>query len=482
MRILLLNPPFKFNISRASRWPEETKTGTLYYPFWLSYAAGVLLKAGHKVLLLDAIANKWGFPETIDKVAEFGPELVVIETSTPSICNDVEFVDELSKRSKVKIALTGPHVSALPEQTFKLSENIDYIARNEYEYTILELARTLENNGRIDKVAGLSFKSGRTVIHNPNREAIKDLDKLPFVSEVYKKFLKISDYRYALARHPMIQVWSSRGCPNMCTFCLLPQTMMGRSFRARSPENFVDELEWITKNLPEAKEIFIEDDTFSVDKGRVSRICDLIDKRGLNITWSVNARADIPYEILVRMRETGCRMVIVGYESGNQNVLNNIKKGITIRQATKFTEDAKKAGLKIMGCFMIGLPGDTRETVMETFEFAKKLKPDMAFFQQAIPFPGTEFYEWAKRNRYLIAKDWSEWLDKNGQLNFLVSYPELSGDEIRKLRDRFNTRFNLNPVHLIGQHLRSLDVDEQARLLNLEKDYLSFLIKKKLIR
>jgi radical SAM superfamily enzyme YgiQ (UPF0313 family) len=221
----------------------------------------------------------------------------------------------------------------------------------------------------------------------------------------------------------MIQIWSSRGCPNYCTFCQLPQSFDGRIFRPRSPENFVDELEWIKNNMPQIREVFIEDDTFTIDKERVQKICDLIIERKLKITWSVNVRADLEYGLMKKMKDAGCRMLIVGYESGNQQLLNNVKKGITLVQAERFTEAAKRAGLKIFGCFMIGLPGETRETIYKTLNFAKKLNPDMAFFQQAVPFPGTEFYEWCKKNGYLTAKNWNEWLDKNGQLDFIVTYP-----------------------------------------------------------
>jgi radical SAM superfamily enzyme YgiQ (UPF0313 family) len=189
-----------------------------------------------------------------------------------------------------------------------------------------------------------------------------------------KKFLKITDYRYALARHPMIQILSSRGCPNMCSFCLLPQTMMGRMFRPRSPENFVDELEWISKNIPEVKEIFIEDDTFTVDRQRVFKICELIKQRNLKIVWSANVRADLSIDILKSMKSAGCRILIVGYESGNEGILKNIKKGITTKMAKQFTVNAKKFRLKIFGCFMLGLPGETLKTIEETFRYAQELR------------------------------------------------------------------------------------------------------------
>ncbi len=478
MKVLVLNPPFKFRISRDSRWPEFTKTGTLYYPFWLSYCAGVLLENNHEVLLIDAIAKDWGVEKTIREIKGFNPELLVMETVTPTIYNDIKFVEELKKKMpRMKTVLVGTHVSALPEETLKLSKSIDFIVRREYDYTILELANTLEKNKDVKNIEGISYRKGNEIIHNKDREFIQNLDELPFISKVYKKFLNIRDYRYALAQHPMIQIWSSRGCPNRCTFCQIPQTFMSRTFRARSPENFVEELEWIKKNLPEVKEVFIEDDTFTTDKERVEKICYLIIKKKLKITWSANVRADLSYDLMKKMKEAGCRMLIVGYESGNQKILNNIKKGITLEMAEEFTKNAKKTGLKIFGCFMIGLPGDTKKTVNETFEYAKKLNPDMAFFQQAVPFPGTELYNWVKENDYLTVKDWSDWLDDNGQLDCIISYPWLTNKEIRGLRDKFTIQFYLSPKHLWEEFKRNLSLSEQVRLMKARFDYLKYLIK-----
>ena len=320
MRIALINPPNKFKISKSSRWPEYTKSGTLYYPIWLSYATGVLLENGHNVILIDAIANNWDFSKTIDEIIKFNPDLVVVGTSTPTIFDDIKFVEEFKKTVNTKIVLVGTHVSALPEETLRMSKSIEFVARKEYDYTILDLANTLENDGNLKNVLGISYRHGKNIIHNSDRPLIQNLDYLPFVSKIYKKFLNVYYYRYALARHPMIQIFSSRGCPNRCTFCDIPQTFMDRTFRKRSPKNFVDELEWVSKNLPEIKEIFIEDDTFTVDKKRVMEICELIKERSLDIVWSVNARVDIPHDVLKVMKDAGCRLLVIGYESGNQKI------------------------------------------------------------------------------------------------------------------------------------------------------------------
>jgi len=479
MRVLFLNPPFKFRISRDSRWPEHTKSGTLYYCYWLSYAIGLMIKeSDHKVLLLDAIVNDWDFGETFEKIGKFKPDLIVIETTTPTFKNDVKFAEEVKEKIKCKTCFVGTHVSALPTESLEYSKTIDFIAKKEFEYTILDLANSLENKKPLEKILGLSFRKGKKIIHNNDRPLIKNLDGLPFVSGVYKEFLDIKNYRYALARHPMIQIFSSRGCPNRCTFCQYPQVFSNHKFRARSPENFVNELEWIKQNLPEVKEIFIEDDTFAIDEKRVWEICDLIIERELKIIWSTNMRVNTSYKTLKKMKDAGCRIVIVGYESGNQKILNNVKKGTTIRQAEEFTKNCKKIGLRIFGCFMIGLPGETKDTIEQTFQFAKKLNPDMVFFQHAVPFPGTEFYEWCKKNNYLISNDWGDWLDKNGRLNFMINYPNLSAQDLKEIRDKLVLRYYLTPKNILQNILRNLHPSEMARFINVVKDYLMYLITK----
>lgn len=480
MRALFLNPPFGFKVSKESRWPEHTKSGTLYYPYWLAYAAGLMMQEGkHEVLLLDAIANGWTFEQTLKKIEDFNPGLVVMETATPTFTNDLKFAELLKKRKRCKICFVGTHVSALPEESLKASIAVDFVARREYDYTILNLANTIEKNRNLKNVLGMSYRKGKRIFHNPDRPLIKNLDALPFVSRVYKEFLDIHDYRYALARHPMIQVWSSRGCPNRCSFCLYPQTFSGRAFRARSPENFVAELEWIKENLPEVKEVFIEDDTFSVDKERVLKICKLMKDKNLNLVWSANARADIPYDVLKEMKDAGCRMLIIGYESGNQQILNSIKKGILIERAVSFTSDAKRVGIKIFGCFMIGLPGETRETIEQTFQFARKLNPDMVFFQQAVPFPGTEFYEWCKANGYLTTENFEKWLDSNGQLDYLVNYPNLTNEEIKSIRDRLVIRYYTSPRYIWQTLTHNMNLDEMKRLATVARDYLLYMVRKR---
>ena len=291
-RVLFLNLPFLFKISRASRWPEKTKSRTLYYPYWLAYAAGVAEKNGHDVLLLDAIAKDWTARQTVQSILDFQPDLVVGETTTPTIQFDLHFVKQSKDEGfRGKFCLTGTHVSVLYNQVLNNCPELDYAVVGEYDETISELLTALNDPG---PVLGVAYRDDGRIIFTGNRSYIQNLDDLPFVSQVYHKFLKFEDYFYALARHPMIQIFSSRGCPYRCNFCQYPQTMGGRKYRKRSAENFVQELEYIVQTLPQVKEIFIEDDTFTVDQKRVDQICDLIIKKRLKLVWSCNVRAEVP--------------------------------------------------------------------------------------------------------------------------------------------------------------------------------------------
>lgn len=482
MKACFLNPPFTPLFSRTSRWPETSKSGTFYYPFWLAYATGVLEKEGFETELIDAPADGLSLDHAGAVVERFDPELLVVETSTPSIYNDLRVVEGIKKRlPDVKTVLVGPHVSVLPEESLRLSPSIDIVARKEYDYTVLDIARRLEiGSDDFSRVSGISWREENAIRHNPDRPLIDDLDAIPFVSGVYKRHLDIDVYYYTIAFHPMVQVFTSRGCPSRCTFCLWPQTFMGRKFRARSAENVVDEMEYIVSDLPRVQEIFFEDDTFTINKRRIVEICELIVSRGIDIPWSANARGDISRDVLLALKRAGCRLLVIGYESGNQGILNNIKKGMTLEMFRKFTRNCKKLGIKLHACFMVGLPGETPETIRETVRFAEELNTDMVQFQVAVPFPGTEFYQWCEDNRYLLTRDPGQWVDDFGILDCLVDYPQLTRDYLKAMADRATVRYYLRPRYVVLAIRQFLeDRREMKRFLRSASNYLRYLIFKR---
>jgi anaerobic magnesium-protoporphyrin IX monomethyl ester cyclase len=480
MRVLLLNPPFMPKFSRTSRSPAVTKGGTIYYPYWLAYATGVLEKNGFEVKLIDAPARGVSHGQVIKISKNFHPDLVVVDTSTPSIYNDTKFAEAIKNATSSFVTLVGTHVSTLPEETLRLSKKIDAVARREYDYTILELAQELEKRKRLEKVLGISFRENNRIIHNPDRPFIKNLDELPFVSGVYKKHLRIEDYFYATVFHPEVAILSGRGCPYGCSFCLYTQVFWSRTYRLRSAKNVVDELEFINNELPQVREVMFEDDSMAsmTTAKRCREICKEIIKRKLKIGWVANSRADVDYETLKLMKKAGCRLLCVGYESMSQLILNKIHKGITIEMMKKFTENAKKVGLQIHGCFILGLPFDNFKTTIETIKFATKLNIDSAQFYPLMVYPGTESYDWAKENGYLITEDYSQWLTPEGWHNCMVSRPGLSNQKLVKICDKARISFYLRPNYFSKRFkLFIKNWDEAKRTFMSGKTFFKYLLR-----
>lgn len=465
MKILLLNPPFLHMYSRSSRSPAVTRSGTVYYPIYLSYCCGILEKEGFEVKLVDAPARHYGLGDVLRIVRKVKPKIVVIETSTPSIYNDIKVAEAIKNVIKAFIVLVGTHVSALPEETLKLSDKIDAVARKEYDHTVKDLAYTLKEGRNPIKVLGISYRKGKKIIHNPDRPFIENLDELPFVTSVYKKHLNIEDYFFAAAEYPMVMIMTGRGCPFRCFFCNWPQVFHGRRYRLRSAENVVAEFEYVLKNLPQVREIGIEDDTFSANLERARTICKLLIKKGINkkIKWWANTRVNLDLKTMKLMKKAGCRLVIPGYESGVQEILNNINKGITIKQSLKFARNAKKAGLLVHGCFILGLPGETKESIRKTIEFAKKLNPDTAQFFPLMAYPGTEAYDWARKNNYLSTNDFSKWLNEDGQHTSIINIAGLTSEQIIDYCRQARKEFYLRKEYVFYKVKQSLSNFEEAK-------------------
>ena len=450
IKVLFLNPPFLKKFSRPQRSPAVTKSGTLYFPMWLAYAAGVLMENGFEIDFIDAPADGLSMDTVEERVRKFEPALIVMDTSTPSINNDVSIAKKLKGICpNAFIVLVGTHVSALPEEVINIDMCIDAVARFEYDYTILNLAKTLNVKGDLKNVMGISYKDGSTIIHNDRQPYIENLDELPFVSKVYKKFLKIENYFNPNALYPMVTITSSRGCPFPCTFCVYPQTLMGRGFRLRSVENVVYEMEFIVENFPQAKAIFFEDDTMTVNKKRCKELAELILKKGIRISWTANARVGLDYDTMHIMREAGCRSLCVGFESGSQKILENMKKKTKLGEMKEFMENARKAGMLIHGCFMAGLPGETKETLRETLELAKGLNPDTVQFYPVMVYPGTEAYTWYKERNLIRSSDFSKWITPEGLHNTVISTESLSSEELVRFCDEARREFYLRPGYII---------------------------------
>jgi radical SAM superfamily enzyme YgiQ (UPF0313 family) len=477
MKIYMLNPPYFPHFGRGMRWQDTGRGGTLYYPIWLSYATAVV-EQEHETKLVDAPAWNWSRKDVVEDIKKFKPDLIVMDSSFPSLNNDMEVATEIKQNYDAEIVIVGPPASQFPDKILN-NGGIDIAARFEYDFTIKEIADTMEKGGSLERIEGISYKADGKMIHNPDREFTSsgDMDEIPFVSKVYKKHLNIDDYFMGSSLYPEVQIFTGRGCPYLCTFCSWTQTLMGRKYRVRSIQNVLDELAWIQDNL-NVKEVFFEDDTFTINEKRVLEFCKKYKERAMDITWACNARVGLDYETMEEMKKANCRLVIVGYESGSDEILKNIKKDSTVEQVRKFAVDARKAGLLVHGDFIIGLPGETEETVEMTKRLIRETKPDILQVSVASPFPGTEFYEWCKENDCLVTDDPNEYLDGQGHQKAIISYPWLTAEEITTAVDETlkNYYLSLNYIPLAaGQVLRRHGMDEARRLWYSARMFLGYI-------
>jgi len=480
MKILMLNPPFLPKYSRFSRSPAVTKSGTIYYPIWHAYATGLLEKEGHDVKLIDAPADGLKRDDCYRIVREFKPQIVVVYTSTPSIYNDVEIGGNIKELlPDCFIVLTGPHVSVLSKESLELDKRIDAIARREYDMTLVEIANKLDNKEDISNVAGLTLRVGNDIKSNPDRELIDDLDSIPFVSAVYKRHLRIEKYFYAHCRYPVVSIFTSRGCYGRCNYCVYPQQMFGRKQRQRSPENIVAEFEYIERELPQVKEVLIDDDTFSFNQEHTIKFCELMIQKNIKLLWTVECRANLKYETMVMMKKAGCRLIVVGFESADDQILKNIKKGLTVERMKQFVLDAKKAGIMIHSCFMAGNKGETRDTLMKSLKFAKEINADTCQFFPLMVYPGTEAYECAKANNYLTTTDFRNWLTKDGLHNCVVSTPELSAKDLVDFCDYARRSYYLSSKYLAYKVIQVMkNPDELSKTLKSAKTFIKYLFRR----
>jgi hopanoid biosynthesis associated radical SAM protein HpnJ len=377
-------------------------------------------------------------------------DLCVIHTSHPSFASDVRVAEALkAENPRLTIGMVGPAVAVAPAASLRASEALAFVARREFDFTIQEVAQ-----GRpFDQVLGLSYRDDGRVRHTGERPVLEDMDALPFVTPVYRRDLTVEHYAIGYLDHPYVSLYTGRGCRSRCTFCLWPQTVGGQRYRTRSPEHVAEEMALAAKLFPQVREFFFDDDTFTDDAPRAEAIARRLGRLGL--TWSVNAKANVAYETLKVLRDNGLRLLLVGYESGSQAILNRVKKGVRLDAARRFTRDAKSLGITIHGTFILGLPGESRETIRETIAFAREIDPHTIQVSLAAPYPGTALYDEARANGWL---EEAALVDGVGVQQSALGYPHLSRTEIFHSVEAFYRRFYLRPrklVSLAGQSLAS---------------------------
>jgi hopanoid biosynthesis associated radical SAM protein HpnJ len=437
MKTLFLQAPSfdGFDGGAGSRYQAKREIKSFWYPTWLAQPAAMV--PGSR--LLDAPADGIGVEETLNIAADY--ELVIIHTSTPSFPTDVKFAEALKAREPAMlIGLVGAKAAVEPDATLGASLAIDFICREEFDYTCQEVAA----GNPLPDILGLSYKlPDGTVQHNAARPMIEDMDELPFVAPVYQRDLKVENYFIGYLKHPYVSIYTGRGCRSRCTFCLWPQTVGGHRYRVRSPENVLAEVKWIKENMPEVKEIMFDDDTFTDFRPRAEEIARGMGKLGM--MWSCNAKANVPYSTLKIMKENGLRLLLVGYESGDDQILLNIKKGLRTDIARRFTSDCRELGITIHGTFILGLPGETQDTIEKTIRYAQDINPHTIQVSLAAPYPGTALYQQAMDNGWLKDRKVISLVNENGVQLAALSYPHLSREEIYHSVEVFYKRFYFRP-------------------------------------
>jgi len=469
MRTLFLNPPsFEgFDGGASSRWPASREIESYWYPVWLCYPAGMIPDSK----VLDAPPHKVSIEQTVAMADDY--ELLVLFTSTPGFNVDVKIAEMMKDNNpKLKVAFVGPPVTTEPEKSLRATTAIDFIVKREFDYAIRDFAM----GKPLAEIPSVAFRNADgSIQNNPEAPVIENLDELPWVTKVYKRDLDFRNYNVPFLQNPYISFYTSRGCPAQCTFCLWPQTHSGHRWRLRSSDDILNECRWALENFPGLKEIFFDDDTFNYQKARTIELCSKL--KTLKFTWSCTSRVTTDYDTLKAMKEAGCRLLIVGYESGDQQILKNIKKGATIDMARRFTANCKKLGLTVHGDFIVGLPGETRDSIRSSINFAKELDVETIQVSIAHPYPGTEFYDHVKKNG-LITID--AMTDEAGHQLPNYNYPGLDKGELVEWVERFYGEYYFRPkvaFRLVSKAL--FDGNDRRRLYKEAKEYLSLRSKRK---
>ena len=463
MKILLIEPPptsDKGNL-RTLGSMGTLKADMAWPPLDLMIISGLLDKNGYETSILDANTLRLNFSQVKDCINNEKPELVVFTTSTPTIYHDLKIADITKEVSPdTKTAAVGTHIMALPAETLKENKNLDFSILSESEMVILEL---LNANLNPEDIKGVAYRRGDEIVKNPPHPLWYDLDAFGFPSH-HK--VPINHYRDPLMkRSPMTITYTERGCINACIYCSSP---FYSKVRQRSIPRVIEELKWIVSLG--IREIRFFDCGLTNYIDRTNSLLDEMIKEKIDLTWACNVRADrFPLDIAKKMKEAGCHTVNIGAESADLEVLKNIRKNITPDMVEKAVLTAKKAGLKALVYFMLGLPGETNKTIKKTVSFAKKIGPELITLGIATPHPGTKFYEYLDNKGYLVTKNWSEYDPIKSPV---YNYPGLSSAEIELARDKGYRSFYLRPAYILKRFFSQRKIFD---VINNFKNFIGFM-------
>jgi hopanoid biosynthesis associated radical SAM protein HpnJ len=470
MKTLFVNPPsFEgFDGGAGSRYQARREIRSFWYPTWLAQPAAMV--PGSR--LIDAPPDGL----TVEQVAPLAKdhELVVLHTSTPSFANDARFAARLKEENPdVMVGMVGAHVGVLPLESMTAAPAVDWVAVGEFDYACLDVA----SRKPLKDVLGIAYRDNSRVEFTPKRPTLENMDALPSVIDVYKRDLTIENYFIGYLKHPYVSLYTGRGCRSKCTFCLWPQTVGGHVYRVRSADSVEAEMALAKRYFPQVREFFFDDDTFTDDLPRAEEIARRLGRLGL--TWSCNAKAIVPRKTLEILKANGLRLLLVGYESGNQKILNNIKKGVRLDIAREFSRNARELGITIHGTFILGLPGETPETIRETVRYACEIEPETIQVSIAAPYPGTYLYRQAQEQGWLQIET-GDLVDTHGIQTVALNYPGLSKTLIFDSVDEFYRKFYFRPrkmISLFGGMLR--DPQVMKRRLREGVEFFRFLRERK---
>lgn len=455
MKIVLVYPPIPI------------VTGSLTPTSGLAYLASVLLQNGAQVSVVSSDAEQLDVDGTISKILTLSPDIMGISVSTPTANNSLKIIESIKRcKSNIRILVGGPHPTLFPEEF--LNKSVDFVIRGEGEKTLAELYLHFNEKISLGGIRGLSYTKNGQYIHNPARELIEDLDTLPFPSwELFPIKRYKSDFTKKKLSLPVV---SSRGCAQRCTFCY--KGIFGDTYRAKSVKRVVEEIVYL-KDKFNIEEFAIVDDNFALKPERAIEVCNLIISRKVNLPWTLPAgiRASAATEeFLEKLKDAGCYRAAMGIESGNQQILNSVKKGITLEQVRKAVKLFRKVGIKLVGDFMIGNLEETEETINQTINFAVELSPDYAQFTKAIPYPGTAMYNQLKKENRIITSNWDDY-DYFLKSNPTFVHKNLSSEKIDdKIREAYK-RFYYRPKYIL-KHLT--EINSYRDIVNLVKNVFNF--------
>jgi hopanoid biosynthesis associated radical SAM protein HpnJ len=471
LRTLFLQAPSfdGFDGGAGSRYQAKREIKSYWFPTWLAQPAALVPNSK----LIDAPPAGITLADVVAQANDF--DLLVVHTSVPSFDSDVKCIAAMKAANpKLKAGLIGAKVAVKADESLIDAPVVDFVCRNEFDFTVKDVADELP----WETIMGLSYRDEAGVIHhNLDRPVLEDMDSLPSVIDVYKRDLKIEDYFIGYLKHPYLSVYTGRGCKSHCTFCLWPQTIGGHRYRTRSVQNVLDEVEAAMKAFPQVKEFMFDDDTFTDDLPRAEKIAEGMGKLG--VTWSCNAKANVPRKTLEKLKAGGLRLLLVGYESGDQQILHNIKKGMRVEVAERFTQDCHELGIQIHGTFIVGLPGETKETLEATKAWARKINPHTIQVSLAAPYPGTYLYDQAVQNGWLDVAN-AELVNDKGVQIAPLHYPHLSHEDIFHAVEDFYKKFYFRPRKIgaiVNEMLR--DMDMMKRRLREGVEFFQFLKERK---